>query len=262
MQDYLPRFLEDLPKQTIFDDIEVVLDLNEGTPEELKLCKEFQQRFPGRLKLLETNPVQPIGVSMNACIRAAEAPVVAIWNVDDLRTPDSLEKQLQGFYDHPHSGVIHGNFVIVNKFGSTQGQLIDHTGYTYADDPVELTRGMVLGPFFGFRKELCERCGYFDEQLKSGADFDLAVRLATISQVDMAPGILGYYLDEGKGASTRGDGRQPMERTAIEMRYGITEKIDQRFVPGVKDSGIDVNSIVQFGEKVLCSDLTKKRLKS
>lgn len=258
MKAYLPLFLEELPKQTIFDDIQVVLDHNEPSAEELVWVKDFQAKYPGRLKHIVVDKVDPIGVSMNRCIKEADADLVAIWNVDDLRTPDSFEKQVQGFSDHPRSGVIHGNFVIVGSFGSKSGKYVDHVPYTYADTPVELTRSMVLGPFFGFRKSLCDSCGYFDEQLRSGADFDLAIRLAMWSQVDMAQGVLGYYLDEGKGASTKGDGRQPMERTAIEMRYGLDDKVDHRFVPGVKASGIDVDSIVQFGEKVNVTDLLRK----
>ena len=31
----------------------------------------------------------------------------------------------------------------------------------------------------------------------------------------------GYYLNEGLGASTRPDSKQPLERTVIEMRYGL-----------------------------------------
>lgn len=253
MQDYLPRFLEELPKQTIFDDVEVVLDLNEGTPTELELAHAFVKKHPGRLKLLVTDPVAPIGVSMNACIRAASAPIVAMWNVDDLRTPDSLERQLQGFSDHPHTGVIHGNFTIVSSFGSTKGKLIDHHGYTY-NTPEELRRSMVLGPFFAFRKDVLEKSGYFDEQFKTGADFDLALRLAYTSEVHMvADGILGYYLDEGKGASTRGDGRQPIERTAIELRYGILDKVDARFIPEALK--YDIRHIINDGKKILVKDL-------
>jgi len=101
----------------------------------------------------------------------------------------------------------------------------------YVSGHKELTRGMTIGPFFMFRRTSLEKSGMFDEQLKSGADFDLAIRLAIHNpNVICAPGILGYYLDEGKGASTNGDGKQPTERTLIEIRYGIYDKIDKTWI--------------------------------
>lgn len=259
MEAYLKKFLEELPKQTIFDQIQVVLDHNEPTEQELEWVKEFQDKYPGRLKHIVVDKVDPIGVSMNRCIKEADADIVAIWNVDDLRTPDSLEKQVNLFENYEPEfnemlGVVHGNFIIVNKFGNTHGKLIDHYKYTY-ETPEELTRSMVLGPFFAFKKSLCEQCGYFDEQLKSGADYDLAIRLALFSHVEMVPGILGYYLDEGKGASTRGDGRQPIERTVVELRYGILDKIEERYIPEAMK--YDIRHVFIAGKKIPVNQLVR-----
>lgn len=223
MKRYLKLFLDELPKQTIFDRLQVVLDHNEPTPEELEWVREFQEKYPGVLKHIIVDPVEPIGTSMNRCIREADGDFVAIWNVDDLRTPDSLEKQANVLLENEEYDISHGNFVIVNKFPGTSGQFVDHSVYSHK--PKEFTRSMVLGPFFMWRKSLCEKAGMFDEQLKSGADFDLAIRLAIHGKVGVAHGVLGYYLDEGRGASTRGDGKQPLERTLIEVRYGIYDKI-------------------------------------
>lgn len=218
MGKYLPLFLEELPRQTIFDQIEIVLDHNDPTDEELDLVKQFQQNYPGRLKHIITTPVEPIGVSMNTCIKESSGDFLTIWNVDDLRTPYSIEEQLK---HHKRTGCdfIHGNFVIVNQFGSKYGKYIDHTQYT-GDNP-EVKRAMAFGPFFMFKKELLKKTGMFDEQLKSAADYDLCMKLVRNSDVECVPKVLGYYLDEGKGASTRGDGLQQLERTVVEMRYSL-----------------------------------------
>ena len=69
----------------------------------------------------------------------------------------------------------------------------------------------------------------FDEQLKQGPDFDLQIRLALNGKARMTDGLLGYYLNEGLGQSTRPGTLQPIERTAIELRYGIYDKIDYRW---------------------------------
>ncbi len=247
---YLQKFLQELPKQSIFDDMQVVLDLNDGTAEEKAMIAGFQALYPERIKLLVTEPVAPIGLSMNTCIKAANADIVTIWNVDDLRTPESLERQVTIFNQHPEIGLVHGNFTIVKEFGSTEGKFIDHTKYNNVD---ELTRSMVVGPFFAFRKELVEKCGMFDEQLKTGADFDMAIRLADCTKVGIDSDCLGYYLDEGKGASTKGDGRQPIERTVVELRYGILDKIEPQYLPEALK--YDIRHVVNDGKKIPVSTL-------
>lgn len=247
MERYLKVFLDRLPEQTIFDRMQVVLDHNEPTEKERDWVREFEQKYPGVIKHVLVNPVEPIGTSMNRCIDLADGDFVAIWNVDDLRTPDSLEKQANVLLKNPEVDVVHGNFVIVNSFPSFKGKLVDHSQYRFNEK--EYTRSMVLGPFFMWRKSLCEKAGKFDEQLKSGADFDLAVRLAIHGKVDVAHGVLGYYLDEGRGASTRGDSMQPIERTLIEMRYGILDKLDHSWMPEVNKRKYVVEKL-QFDNKM------------
>lgn len=226
MKAYLKRFLDDLPKQTIFDRIEVVLDHNEPDEEELGWIADFQKQYPGRLKHLVTNPVQSIGASMNYCIEEASAPLLTIWNVDDLRTDDSMEITVETF--NRGADIVYGNFIVVRAFGKKTGEEIDFS--KYENQPEEFTRSMLLGPFMSFRKSLCDVAGYFDEQLKSGADFDLAIRLAFHGRPMCTNKLLGYYLNEGKGASTRPNSKQALDRTAIELRYGIYDKIDYDFV--------------------------------
>lgn len=251
MKPYLFKFLEELPKQTIFQHLEVVLDHNDPDEEELVWVADFQKKHPGRLKHIVTRPVDPIGVSMNRCITEASAEYVSIWNVDDLRTPDSLEKMVDAF--EAGADIVYGDFIRVRSFGSTEGQLVSFQAYEDSAMREEFTRSMLLGPFMAFRKSLCEKAGMFDEQFRSGADFDLAIRLAIHGKPVRVSGILGYYLDEGKGASTRPGSRQPLERTAIELRYGIYDKLNYHITP--RATQFDVMRIVSQGKEYKVADV-------
>jgi hypothetical protein len=42
---------------------------------------------------------------------------------------------------------------------------------------------MYCGPFRAWKKKVHEKIGYFDEQLKSGADFDLMIRIASFFEM-------------------------------------------------------------------------------
>ena len=241
MERYMEGFLKYLPEQTILDDIEIVLDHNEPTDAEVELVKKYNETH-GNIKHIIVDKVDPIGTSMNRCIKESSGEYLCIWNVDDLRTPHSVEVMAKALDENPDVDFVYGNYVVVKSFESTEGHLVDEAGREN-----ELTKGMILGPFFMFRKTAVEKCGLFDEQLVSGADYDLALRLAMTGKGMHIPEILGFYLNEGMGASTRPDSKQPLERTVIELRYGL-DVLESQYVEDAKK--YDIDNVVTDGIKI------------
>jgi len=219
---YLESFLKNVSEQTILDRIEVVLVHNEPTEKEIELVRNFQEKHPSVINHIMIKPVEPIGKSMNRCIKEAKGDYVTIWNVDDLRSPNSLEVQMKVLDENPEVGLTYGDFIIVDKIGQTIGKLVTSPEF----ERKKFIKGMHCGPFSMWRKEINERIGYFDEKLVQGADFDLMVRIALNYKMKKSQGILGYYLNERAGLSTRRGSLQPIERTVIELRYGAYDKID------------------------------------
>ena len=245
MGKYMRGFLKNLSSQT-HKDLEVILDHNEPTDEEIMLVEDHNKKYDNILHI-QVEGVDPIGISMNRCIEFASGDYLCIWNVDDLRTPDSIEVMAKALDDNPDIDFVYGNYHIVPQFGMTQGHYVDETG---RED--ELTTGMILGPFFMFRKSIIEKTGVFDEQLVSGADYDLALRLAFNGKGLHLPTTLGYYLDEGLGASTNPNSKQPIERTVIEMRYNI-RILEPQLMPHTKE--YDIENIIVDEEKIPVSNL-------
>ena len=244
MARYMEGFLVNLAEQT-HEDLEVVLDHNNPTDEEVAMVQSYNE-IHDNIFHIQVDGVDPIGTSMNRCIENASGEYLCIWNVDDLRTPDSIEVMADALDNNPDVDFVYGNYIVVPKFGSKEGQLVDEAG-----KEEWLKIGMILGPFFMFRKSAIEKAGMFDEQLVSGADYDLALRLAFNGKGMHIPNILGYYLNEGMGASTRPNSKQPLERTVIELRYGI-RILDNSYVPIAK-SEYDVENIIVDGKKTLAT---------
>ena len=245
MSKYMKGFLDNLSIQT-HKDLEIVLDHNDPSDDEVKLVEEYNEQYDNILHI-KVEGVDPIGTSMNRCIEYATGDYLCIWNVDDLRTPDSIEVMAKALDDKSEVDFLYGNYVIVPNFGGTQGQYVDETG---RED--ELTTGMILGPYFMFRKSILEKSGVFDEQLVQGADYDLALRLAFNGKGLHLPINLGYYLNEGLGQSTKPDSKQPIERTVIELRYNI-RVLEPHLVPYTRE--YDVNNIIVDEEKIPVANL-------
>ncbi len=225
---YLETFLEELPNQTYFSHLEIVFDHNEPINEEIELIKKFQNKYPNHLKHLITNPVEPLGVSWNRCIRESCGEYLTIWNIDDLRTPQSIEKQATFLTENPDIDIVIGNLFIVSSFPSKEGKYINNSKYRQEGVTARMVR---FGPFFMFRKSLCEKAGYFDEQFRCANDFDFMMRLLFHGKAYILNENLGYFLNEGKGASTKPDSFCNIESTVINLRYGLYDRIDYQYLP-------------------------------
>ena len=247
MSKYMKGFLDNLSTQT-HKDLEIVLDHNDPSDEEVKLVEEYNQQYDNILHI-KVEGVDPIGTSMNRCIEYATGDYLCIWNVDDLRTPDSIEIMAKVLDDNPDIDLVYGNYVIVSKFGETNGQFVDVEPHI-----PELKEGMILGPFFMFRKSLIEKSGLFDEQLIQGPDYDLALRLVRNGKAHFIPDNLGYYLNEGLGMSTKPNSKQPIERTVIELRYNV-RVLEPQLVPHTRE--YDVENIIVDEEKIPVSNYVK-----
>ncbi len=220
-QKYLAAFLESVAAQTIKNQIEIVLVHNDPAPEELEIVKKFQNEHYGLFNHIVV-PREKLAVSTNRAMKAASGKYLCVWNVDDLRTPNSLELMTKTLDENPDIGFTYGDYIIVNKWLSQEGKLVVNPEF----QKKEFIQSMHTGPFYMWRKSLCAKIGYWDEQCLQGADYDFSSRLASESEGKKTSGFLGYYLDEGLGMSTNRATLQPIEAVFIQLRFGVYNKLD------------------------------------
>jgi len=145
MGKYMKGFLDNLSTQT-HKDLEIILDHNDPTDEEITLVEDYNKEHDNIFHIV-VEGVDPIGVSMNRCIEFATGDYLCIWNVDDLRTPDSIEIMAKVLDENPDVDLVYGNYVIVPKFGETNGQFVDVEPHIH-----ELKEGMILSNEPGYYK--------------------------------------------------------------------------------------------------------------
>lgn len=220
--DYLEGYLSAIVKQTIFEESEFIIIHNDPTKDEFDLITAFSNRYSEQIRHFVV-PRETLYASWNRGIREASADLLAIWNVDDLRTHDSLERQVRVLEEDIDVAFTYGDFVFVGCYGLTEG--------SYTSVP-EFNRELFMreclhGPFVAWRKDVASIAGLFDEQFKSSGDFDYWVRIAANYDMKKTPGgVSGYFLHMGKGLSTNGSSAPVEERNVIRLRYGIYDKIE------------------------------------
>lgn len=244
-ENHLAAFLQQVQNQPLFAESELILVLNEASRKELELAEHFQRQYSEQVQVHHVGKVETLGASWNRAWQAARAPLLAIWNVDDRRTPGSLQAQVGAMDEHPDWVLCYGDYVIVKKYGQEDGV----GRHTPAYSPRFFRRAFPLGgSFWVLRSELHRQLGFFDEQFKVGPDFDFSVRIAERGlKMGRAQGILGYFTDAEQGLSTR-DGAQAsaVDRTAIQLRYGVYDKVRPAYLDEARRYRLD--AVLSFGE--------------
>ena len=226
---YLGGFLADIARQTIFEESEFIIVHNQPTDEERALIAAFGQQCACHLRHI-TVPREPLYASWNRGIEAASADILTVWNVDDTRPADSLERQAAFLAESPVVALTYGDFVNIERYGDTEGP---------AKQLPEFNRTLFLkkcktGPFVAWRKRCAETVGLFDEQFKSAGDYDYWARIATHFPMQKTPGpALGYFLNEKRGLSTDNSGLAMTERNVVNLRYGNFDRITYRHLKQV-----------------------------
>jgi GT2 family glycosyltransferase len=222
---YLEPFISQLKKQSFFSVLEWIFVHNEPSLRELEIIREFGEEFPGKLKHIIKNPVEPISASWNRGWNTAEAEYVCIWNLDDCRPYDSLQRQVETLEHNPDCVMSYGDYMVVTQYGSTVGEKIK----THPYNAFLFQRKFPGGACMVWRRNVLDRLGYFDEQLQIACDYDLVTRAAASGlKMCKTSGLVGYFTNESKGLSTiKGANKEVVERTVVQMRYGMFDKVVQ-----------------------------------
>jgi len=218
---YLESYFENICAQTIFSQMQVILVLNDPSPRALEIAEQYRARHPAQIEILNV-PRESIGASTNRGYRAARGNYLTYADVDDLRADNCYERQAAALDEDAGCDFAYGDFVIVSQYGAREGHLIRAREF----DPVEFTRGSFVGANHFFRRELLARAGYWDEQFRSGGDFDFQVRAThhcKFKRIEGAP--LFYYTRVVNSGSASSNTLQPTEATVILLRYAVYDKI-------------------------------------
>lgn len=228
-EDYLRSFFEELSTQTIFPELELLLVLNDPSSKEAQLVKDFASHNPEHVQVLIVPTPETLGASWNRAWRAARAPYLALWNVDDRRMVDSLQRQLDTLEQNPEAVLCYGDYVNVTQYGQEDGLRRHTPPYHVGHFRRAFAQG---GAFWLFRREVAAQTGYFDEQFRVGADMEYSFRLAArgLGMV-RSEGLLGFFTNAAQGLSTRqGAKESAVEATAIQLRYGVFDKIRREYL--------------------------------
>ncbi len=156
-----------------------------------------------RIRYLRQDSKKGQGATRNAGLRAARGSYVALLDDDDEWLPEKLQKQVDLLDTRPAGvGLVYTGF---RKIDASSNRMIAEVRPRERGEVFDaLARGNWIGTCSTvmLRRICFARAGYFDENLASGADYDMWVRVAKHFQVDCIEEPLVLYRVHGERIST------------------------------------------------------------
>lgn len=203
---FIQGYIEDMLRQTIFCDIEFIL-LNGASPE-----NEEQYILPllnkySNIKYIKLDSDPGLYQCWNIAVRHCSSDIIGNWNIDDRKSPNSIEILYNKLANKPNVDVVYGityvSYVPNEKYEYNEYNAI----YPYLPHSLEnLLRNNSPHCMPLWRKSLHDRFGYFDESYISAADGEFWLRCAFGgATIELVNHPVGLYYENPTGRSTNSE---------------------------------------------------------
>jgi glycosyltransferase involved in cell wall biosynthesis len=186
---FLPACLDSVIAQSYPPRAIIVVDdgSTDATPQVLV---EYARRR-SELQIIRSEP-RGVSHARNLGLQASRAPFVAFLDADDVWEPSKLGRQLALFDDQrPRLGFVHCAYRLIDEAGRpVAGEEILEPRKRGCIFSELLTHGNIVsgsGSAVVVRRKTLDLVGGFDERLFLGEDWDLWIRLASVSEIDFVP---------------------------------------------------------------------------
>ena len=215
-ENFLPGYFDALDRIEGKEQIEVLLLHNEPKEDELAVISGRLHAFkfvrhiiiPERETLYRT---------WNRGIQLSEGEYITVWNVDDVRFPESILQQAEALDTNPDAAIAYGDIWVSGEYG-VRGNFKTNSPVFNEATRKDFLSNFQMSCFQMWRKSIHSVIGYYDEQFKCIADFDFQIRAALHFSFVKTGEPLGIYLED-QPHKLSANGLQPFERNIICLRY-------------------------------------------
>lgn len=197
---YLAGCLEDLERQTIAPQIEIII-VDTGSPQrEGEIVSAYQKRF-SNIRYIRTEARETIYQAWNRAIAIAQGKYLTNANADDRHRPDALEKLVSALDGDPDAGVAYADSFVTNVENDVwPSENITGVFHWPKYEPHLLFQICFVGPHPIWRRSLHTTHGIFDGNLRSAGDYEFWLRIGTAGvRFIHVPEVLGLYLASPTG---------------------------------------------------------------
>lgn len=233
---YLIGYFEAVDEIVNKEECEFLLLHNAPKPDELKIIeKEIKNKPWFRHIIIEER--EGLYTTWNRGIKLSEGEYCAVWNVDDIREPESLLFQKNALENNLDAAISFGDIWGTNSYGRNKDRFYHHP--TWEENKRAYMYRHMIGCFPFWRKSIHDKILYFEEQFKLVSDLDFQIRIARISKIVKVEDPVGYYFDFSSHKLSSNSKLQSVERNVLNIRYANFNILNLMYIyPAIKNYSI------------------------
>ena len=216
---FIEGYMEDLIAQTIFKNVEFFL-LDCASPEKES---EVIERYLGYDNItycrLDNDP--GLYAAWNECIRRTKSDLITNWNVDDRKSPWSLEVMRDALALNKEVDLVYGDTIVSTV--ANENWLSLKSTHAYICNNTNSWKDLLINnnphcmPMW--RRSIHDKYGLFNESYKTAADADMWLRAAKQgSKMKKINETVGIYYQNPAGRSSNPETLREMINEVNEMR--------------------------------------------
>jgi glycosyltransferase involved in cell wall biosynthesis len=222
---YILKFLQDITRQTIFDQCQLII-VNANSPgDEERVIKDYMKLFSNIVYIKLAYDPGLYGV-WNMGIKFAQGSYITNANLDDRLHPNCYQIHAAYLDNHPDVDVVYSGCYSTKRANETF-ELNNSRGNMMMHSIIPFNRFRLfidsypLTPNPMWRKDVHKKYGLFDHTYKSSGDTEMWVRAAFLgnAKIVMIPGVYGLYYHNPAGLSTKKDSVVYVELNRMKATY-------------------------------------------
>ena len=201
---YIGAAIESVLRQTGIDFELLVVD--DGSQDDTeKVALSF--RDP-RVKVFRNEINKGQSFCHNLVIKQSSSPFIAHVDSDDLVLPGAFERMVTELRSDPQIGQVHCYFFDIDEDGQVTRETYRREQFRKNRPPNMdykrelLIQGTVINHLRTYRREVFEKIGYFNEQIRFAEDYEMALRIIDRFSIKLIPEFL-YCLRLHQNSTTR-----------------------------------------------------------
>lgn len=220
---FLRGFIQNILEQSHFNKSEFIFVAVEPNEKELKILKEFCSMNSNCILIISEDRIS-IYEAWNKAIDQSTANLLTNMNVDDLRSPSSLEIQVNFMDKNEHVDVGYQDILFYRDLKSKWSYVKKYNFKTKLPEvSVPCLAWLGINPPHNapvWRKNLHKLYGQFDSSLVSAGDYEFWLRICIEGVVfkKMNETHVGYFVNP-TGISTKSDSQSTKEEKVIQEYY-------------------------------------------
>tara|TARA_Y100000593_G_scaffold94579_1_gene194400 strand:- start:7942 stop:8688 length:747 start_codon:yes stop_codon:yes gene_type:complete len=226
---FIAHFLDDISKQTIFNECELIL-INANSPDnEEDVIFPFMEKHKNVVyKRLPEDP--GVYAVWNIGVKMAKSKLLSNANVDDRKHETHLEKHYNLLKQNENLDLAYADVHMSCEPNESFEQATVISTYNFPEYSfLNLIKYNMPHNNPVWRSRIHEENGYFKEDMVSAADFDMWLRAACNgSQFGRINEVLGVYYKNPNGISTKSETLQEAIAEVNRLREDYMKKVDYR----------------------------------